>query len=111
LESIGAMTEILDLARLSMSDRPQLEEMNGDRDTALSASATLANESQDPTARQIDHFKRLLGQVDPPIPILLSEGDELREAAKVLGKVRVRLPVPPEQLELGIKVFRKGFAG
>ena len=69
------MTEKLDLAHLSISDRVQREEMNDDRDAALSASATLTNESQDPTVRHVDHFKQLPDQVDPPISILLSEGD------------------------------------
>jgi hypothetical protein len=50
LESVGAMPEVLDLAHISISDRAQLEEVDDDRDAALSASATLANESQDRTA-------------------------------------------------------------
>src|SRR5262249_25958354 len=49
LESVGAMTENLDLAHLSISDRVQREVMKDDRDAALSASTTLANESRDAT--------------------------------------------------------------
>jgi hypothetical protein len=63
LESVGTMAEVLDPADLSISDRAQLEEVDDDRDAALSASATLANESQDPTTRRIDQLKRLGEQV------------------------------------------------
>src|SRR5262249_51489539 len=63
LDRIGAVTEILDLVHLSISDRVQHEEMNDDRDAALSASSTLANESHDATIRHLDYFKQLLDEV------------------------------------------------
>ena len=105
------MAEILDLAHLPISDRAQLEEVDDDRDATLSASATLANESQDLTARCLDQLKRLLDEVDPPIAILLRECDALWESLEMLWEVRVRLPVPPEQLDLRIKSVRIGCAG
>jgi hypothetical protein len=105
------MPEILDLAHLPIPDRAQLEEMNGDRDAALSASTTLANESHGATVRHLDQFDQLLDEVDPPIPILLGERDDLCEPPKMLWKVRVRLPVSPDHLDLRIKAFRNGFAG
>jgi hypothetical protein len=67
LESIGAMTEVLDLAHLSITDRVQPEEMKDDRDAALSASTTLANESHEATVGDLDQLKQLGDEVDPPI--------------------------------------------
>ena len=61
------MAEKLDLAHLSTPDREQLEEMNDDGDAALSASATLANESHDATVRRLGQLKQLVDEVDPPI--------------------------------------------
>jgi hypothetical protein len=110
LESIGAMTEILDLAHLSISDREQPEEMKDDRDAAVSASSILANESHDATVRRLDQLEQLVDEVDPPIANLLEEGDELCGPPKILWEVGERL-VPPEHLELRIKVFRQGFVG
>ena len=109
--SQSAMPEILDLAHLPIPDRAQLEEMNGDRDAALSASTTLANESHDATVPHLDHFKQLPDEVDPPIAKLLAEGDDLREPPKMLRGVGVGLPVRPDHLDLRIKSCRKGFAG
>jgi hypothetical protein len=76
--------------------------MNDDWDAALSASTTLANESHDATVRHLDHFKQLLGEVDPPIAILLKEGDDRCEPPKMRWEVRVRLPIRPEQLDVRI---------
>ena len=61
------MTEVLDLARLSISDRVQREVMDDDRDAALSASTTLANESHDATVRRLGQLEQLVDEVDPPI--------------------------------------------
>src|SRR5436190_2894850 len=105
------MTEVLDLAHRPISDRVQHEEVDDDRDAALSASATLLHENQDATARRIRQFKRLLDQIDPPLPILLSEGDVLRKPAKLLWEVRVCLPARPEHLDLRINSLRNDFAG
>lgn len=68
IEGVGVMTEELDLADLSISDRPELKEVDDDRDAALPPSATLADGSQDPIARRLDELKRLGGQVDPRQP-------------------------------------------
>jgi hypothetical protein len=43
LESVGAVTKVLDFAHLPISDREQREEVKHDWDAALSASSTLAN--------------------------------------------------------------------
>src|SRR5207248_10250965 len=101
----------LERASPTVPECVQREEVDDDRDAALSASATLANESQDPTVGRLDQFKELLDLVDPPIPILLRERDDLWEPPKMLWEVRVRLSVPPEQLDLWSKSFRIGFAG
>ena len=59
------MAEEFNLAHLFASDRAHLEEVDDDRDAALSAFATLANESHDAVARRLDHLKELIasGQV------------------------------------------------
>src|SRR6516164_4617973 len=105
------MTEKLHLAHLSISDRVQREVMKDDRDAALSASTTHANESHDATIRHLDHFKQLRDEADPPLAILLKEGDDLGAPSKMLREVRVGLPVPPDHLDLRIKSFRQGFVG
>jgi hypothetical protein len=58
------MTENLDLAHLSVSDREQLEEMNDDRYSALSASTTLANESHEAAVRDLDQLEQLVMEED-----------------------------------------------
>jgi hypothetical protein len=105
------MTEIHDLANLSISDSPQREEMKDDRDAALSTSGTLAKESHNATVRHIDQLDQLVDEVDPPIANLLKEGNGLREPPKMLGEVGVHLPIPPEHLDLRIKSFGQGFDG
>jgi hypothetical protein len=80
------MTEVLDLARLFISDRVQREVMNDDRDAALSASRTMANESHHATVRHLDQLKQLVDVVDPPIAILLKEGS--RQITSICGSTR-----------------------
>jgi hypothetical protein len=63
----------------------------------------LANQSQDAIARRLDGLKRLLRQVGPPAPILLSERDELWGAPKMLWGIGVRSLVVPVQLDPGSK--------
>ena len=79
--------------------------MKDDRDAALSASLAPANKSHDATVRHLDHFKQLLDEVDPPIANVLGEGNDFREPPKMLWEVGVGLPVPPDHLDLRIKVL------
>ena len=105
------MAEVLDLANLSVLDCPDPEEVDGDRDATFPPSAALANETQDSEARCLAELKRLAVQVGPPVPILLTERDELCDTPKMLWGVGVRLLVTPMELDLGIEGFRKSFAG
>jgi len=110
-EGVGAMAEELDLAHLPVSDREDLKEVDHYRDAAFPPSATLANYAQDAPTRRLDELKRLLREVNPPVPKLLVERDDLWDTPKMLRGVGVRLLVMPVQLDLRVESFRIGVPG
>ena len=78
------MAEVLEPAHPSISDRPDLKEVDVDRNVALAPSGALADESQDAIVGRLDELKRLLDHVDPVVPKFLGERDDLRGAPKML---------------------------
>ena len=104
------MAEVLRTAQLAISDCAEFEEMDFDRDAALTPSTGLANENHNATARSLDVLERLLGQVCPPVPELLHERNHLRNAPEMLRSIRVGPPVTPDVLDIGMQEVRELFA-
>jgi hypothetical protein len=110
-EGIDAMTEVLDAAHPAVADSAELEEVDFDRDAALAPSASLANKRQDATVPNLDYFECLLGEICPPVPELLGERNQLRDALKLLGNVGVRPLVMTFVCDPGVKEWREILTG